>query len=331
VTIDRFNVIGSSKADTLASSFSTSYAGVLAFIAVANEGSFAKAGDRLGIGRSAVSRSVQRLEAQLDARLFHRTTRNTSLTSEGEMFLARCQPGVLHIAQALEDVRELRQGPPRGRLRVSSVVAFGRKVVAPLLTGFHAAFPEVELEFMLDDATPDFISDRIDVSFRSGRMEDSQVVARQLVPVRMHVCASPLYQRWRGVPRAIEDLADHRCIQRRLPSGRTVDWEFTVSGRSQRLLPPSAQSVFNDDELVLQAVLDGQGLAQLPAYQVSSQIEAGTLITCLDEYAPEDRGHYICYFSRKHLPARVRSFIDYMTQHIRERHMSTPCMSAAVA
>jgi len=318
--MDRFGAPQTSKTDGLASSFSATYAGVLAFIAVANEGSFAKAGDRLGIGRSAVSRSVQRLEIQLNARLFHRTTRCTSLTSEGEMFFSKCQPGVMNIAQAVEDMCDLRQGPPRGRLRVSSMVSFGRKVVAPLLPGFHAAYPEVELELILNDAAPDFISDRIDACFRSGRLEDSQIVARQLVPVRMHVCASPDYQTQHGVPRALEDLVDHRCIHLRLPSGRTRDWEFKVAGRSQRVLPPSARSTFNDDDLVLQAVLDGQGIAQLPAYQVCSALEAGRLVTCLDEHAPDDSAHYICYSSRKQLPSRTRAFIDYMTQHIREAH-----------
>ena len=318
--MDRFGAPQSSKTDGLATSFATTYAGVLAFIAVANEGSFAKAGDRLGIGRSAVSRSVQRLEGQLNARLFHRTTRSTSLTIEGEMFFSKCQPGVLNIAQAVEDMCELRQGPPRGRLRVSSIVTFGRKVVAPLLPGFQAAYPEIDLELMLDDAAPDFISDRIDVSFRSGRMEDSQIVARQLVPVRMLVCASAAYQKQHGLPKTLEDLIHHRCIHLRLPSGRSRDWEFTVAGRSQWVLPPSSRSTFNDDDLVLQAVLDGQGIAQLPAYQVCSSLDGGRLITCLDEHAPDECKHYICYRSRKQLPSRTRAFIDYMTQHIREIH-----------
>jgi LysR family transcriptional regulator for bpeEF and oprC len=306
--------------DVPAASFATSYAGVLAFLAVANERSFAKAADRLGIGRSAVSRSVQRLESQLDARLFHRTTRNTSLTSEGEMFFARCQPGVQHIAQALEDMRELRQGPPRGRLRVSSPASFGRKVVAPLLPGFHAAYPEIELELLLDDGPVDFIADGIDVCFRNGRMEDSQIVAKQLVPMRMLVCASAAYEKQHGLPRSLEDLANHRCVQLRLPSGRIRDWEFQVAGRAHKLLPPAARSTFNDDDLVLQAVLDGQGIAQLAAYQVCTPLQDGQLVVCLDEHAPSDRGHYICYVSRRQLPSRNRVFIDYMTLHIRALH-----------
>jgi DNA-binding transcriptional LysR family regulator len=304
--------------DGLASSFSTSYAGVLAFIAVATEGSFAKAGDRLGIGRSAVSRNVQRLEAQLDVRLFHRTTRSTSLTSEGQRFLAGCQPGVSHIVQALEDMRELRQGPPHGHLRVSSPVSFGRTVVAPLLQGFSRAFPDISIELLLGDARHDFVADRIDVAFCNGRMEDSQVVAKQLMPMRMLVCASVGYARERGLPRTLEELGRHRSIHLRLPSGRICDWEFKVDGAPQRLLPP-ARNTFNDDEVVLQAVLHGQGLAQLAGYQVDEPLRTGQLVTCLDAYAPDDRGHHICFSSRRQLPSRIRVFVDYMTPEIRSR------------
>ena len=307
---------------SMASTFATSYASVLAFIAVVNEGSFARAGDRLGIGRSAVSRSVQRLEAQVHARLFHRTTRSTSLTTEGEFFFARCEPGVLHINQALEDMREFRQGPPRGRLRIASTVTFGRRVVAPLLAGFRSLYPEISLDLLLDDAPPDFIGDRIDVSFRNGRLEDSQVVAKQLVPMRMIVCGSPAYAQSHGLPRTVDELAEHQGVHLRLRSGRVSDWEFKIDGRLQCATPPG-RNTFNDEDLMLQAVLEGQGLAQLAAYQLSAALRAGQLVTCLEAYAPDDRGHYICYLSRQQLPARTRVFIDYMTQSIREQHAAS--------
>src|SRR5690606_8775266 len=145
-----------SGADSLASSFATSYAGVVAFIAVASEGNFAKAGDRLGIGRSAVSRSVQKLEDQLGTRLFLRTTRSTSLTREGERFYENCHVGVKHIVQALDDMRELREGPPAGHLRINATTGFGRKIVAPLLKGFRTAYPDISVELLLDDGPTDF-------------------------------------------------------------------------------------------------------------------------------------------------------------------------------
>lgn len=302
--------------DPFASSFAASYAGVVSFLAVANEGSFARASDRLGIGRSSVSRNVQKLEAQLDARLFLRTTRSTSLTREGELFYENCQPGIARIAQAMEDMRALRNGPPRGHLRIVSTPGFGRKIVAPLLRGFHAQYPDIALEFLLNDRPADFTADRVDVSFRDGRMEDSGIVARQLIPMQMIVCASPAYARMHGLPRHVDDLADHRCINFRTASGRIREWQFKVDGLAERR-QPIAQHTFNNPDLIVQAVLDGLGVAQLPAYQVCDLLGDGQLLSCLAQHAPEDGGHYICYLSRKQLPARIRVFIDYMTEHTR--------------
>ncbi|MDR5746212.1 LysR family transcriptional regulator [Caballeronia sp. LZ029] len=302
--------------DSLAYSFVTSYAGVVSFLAVANEGSFAKASDRLGIGRSAVSRNVQKLEAQLDARLFLRTTRSTSLTREGELFYKNCQPGVERIVQALEDMRELRNGPPRGHLRIASAPGFGRRVVAPLLSGFHARYPDIALELVLNDRPCDFTADRVDVAFRDGHMEDGEVVAKQLIPMQMVVCASPKYACEHGLPRHVDELDKHRCINFRTSAGRIADWEFKVDGMPHKR-SLAAKQTFNDIDLMLRAVLDGQGIAQLPAYLVCDALKAGRLVICLAQHAPDDGGHYLCYLSRKQLPARVRVFVDYMTEHTR--------------
>jgi DNA-binding transcriptional LysR family regulator len=313
---DRNDPAAGAAPDLLAASFATSYAGVVAFLTVAAEGSFAKAGDRLGIGRSAVSRSVQKLETQLGVRLFLRTTRSTSLTREGELFYANCHPGMARIEKALEEMRDLREGPPRGPLRVCATVGFGRKVVAPLLKEFCAVYPDISLDLLLDDGPTDFTSDRVDVSFRNGRMEDSQVIAKQLIPMQMVVCASADYVRDHGVPLTPADLEQHLCVNFRFASGRIYEWEFKVDGRLQRVLP-HARFTINDADLVLRAVRDGQGFAQMAAYQVSELLQSGELVSCLDAFAPDDRGHWICYQSRQHLPARIRVFIDFMTEKIR--------------
>ncbi|WP_448101705.1 LysR family transcriptional regulator [Luteibacter jiangsuensis] len=304
------------SADALATSFSASYAGVIAFIAVVNEGSFARAADRLGIGRSAVSRSVQKLEQQVGARLFSRTTRSTALTREGEIFFENCHPGVEKIAQALDDMRELRDGPPRGQLRIGAPVGFGRKVVAPLLNRFRESYPGIAIDLLLDDRPFDFTGDRVDVAFRNGRMEDSQIVARQVVPMQMFVCATPDYLREHGAIDSVEALSMHRAIHCRTGSGRIDEWEFKVDGRLHKALPP-AMEVFNDADLVLQAVLDGRGIGQLAGYQVCEHLRSGRLVACLPQYAPDDRGHYVCYQSRRQLPSRIRVFIDFMIAAIR--------------
>lgn len=304
------------EADALASSFTASYAGVVAFIAVAAEGSFARAADRLGIGRSAVSRSVQKLEAQLDARLFQRTTRSTSLTREGELFFRNCHPGVQRIVQALEEMRELREGPPKGQLRIGATMGFGRRVVAPLLAGFRARYPELVIDLLLDDRVTDFTSDRVDVAFRDGPLEDSQLIARRLVPMQLLVCATPAYVQAHGLPRELDELGAHACINYRTVAGRIADWEFKLDGQKRKLMPAS-RCTFNDIDLVLESVLRGEGIAQLPGYLVSEALREGRLVDCLAPYAPDDRGHYLCYLSRQQLPTRVRVFIDYITEAVR--------------
>ncbi|NYI00688.1 LysR family transcriptional regulator [Cupriavidus plantarum] len=317
------NSVAHPVADPLATGFATSYAGVVAFLAVVSEGSFARAGDRLGIGRSAVSRNVQKLEAQLGTRLFVRTTRSTSLTREGEMFFRNCSPGMDRITQAIEDMRELRAGPPRGHLRVRASPGFGRRIIAPMLGAFHARYPDISLDFQLDDRPADFTSDRVDVAFRDGRMEDSQIVARQLIPMQLVTCASPAYACTHGMPMHLDELTAHRCINYRGATGRMREWEFKVEGRTHTLTPPSRQT-FNDAELVLQSVLAGQGIAQLAAYQVCDLLRDGRLVACLGRYAPADRGHYVCYLSRKQLPARIRVFVDDVTEWTRALDLTLP-------
>ncbi|HEY5781597.1 MAG TPA: LysR family transcriptional regulator [Lysobacter sp.] len=320
----------SERQEALTSGFSASYAGVMAFITVATEGSFARAADRLGVGRSAVSRSVQKLEGQLGARLFSRTTRSTSLTAEGELFFENCRPGVERILQALEEMRDLRDGPPRGQLRISSPHGFGRKVLAPLMLEFRMRYPGIGIELVLDERAADLAVDRVDVAFRDGRLDDSQVIAKQLIPMQMIVCASPDYARRHGLPASVDDLNDHACINRRLPNGRLDSWNFKVDGRARCITPPG-DIVLNDDDLMLQTLLDGQGLAQMPAYQVCDALRAGELVACLGQFAPDDRGHYLCYLSRRQLPKRIRAFIDFITTQVRALHQDCAPQMASVA
>ena len=303
--------------DALTSSFSASYAGVVAFIAVATEGSFARAGERLGIGRSAVSRSVQKLEGQLGARLFQRTTRATALTREGELFFENCRPGVERILQALEEMRDLREGPPRGLVRASAPLGFGCKVIAPLIAAFRARYGDVAVELVLDEREADLVTGRVDVAFREGVLDDSQIIARQLIPMQRLVCASAGYAGSRGLPASIDDLARHACINQRLANGNLRNWEFKVDGRARSIAPP-ANLTFNDPELVLDAVLRGDGIAQLPAYEICDALRAGALVVCLEDASPDDGGHYLCYLSRQQLPKRIRAFVDFMTAEVRK-------------
>jgi DNA-binding transcriptional LysR family regulator len=302
--------------DTLSAGFTTSYAAVMTFIAVAKEESFAKAGDRLGIGRSSVSRNIQKLEQQLGTKLFSRTTRSVGLTAEGEIFYESCKPGIDGILNAIERMRDLRGGPPRGLLRVSSTVGFGRKVIAPLLSRFRVLYPEVSIELLLTDMPANFTSDGIDIAFRNGRVDDSQIIARRIIPMHMMLCSSPTYALEKGLPMRVDELSRHRAINFRFSSGRIYEWEFKVEGVLVKHAP-SAHLTFNDADLVLNAVLEGQGIAQLAGYQACEHIATGQLISCMDQFAPDDRNHFLCYLSRQHMPSRMRLFIDFMLEQIR--------------
>lgn len=312
------------RTDALSASFGASHAGILAFVAVASEGSFTKAAERLGIGRPAVSRNVQKLEAQLSTRLFQRTTRMTELTSEGQRFFENYHQGVAQIVEALNDMLELRQGPPRGLIRISSAVGFGRKIVAPLLETFARTYPDIVFDLLLNDRLIDLVSERIDVAFRNGRIEDSSIIARQLIPMQVALCAAPSYVARHGLPKSMAELDRHECINFRFANGLIFEWEFNVDGRAQKYLPTS-RLTFNDADLVLQAVLRGAGIVQMAGYLIRDYLASNELVVALAKYLPEDRGHYICYLSRQHLPTRIRIFIDFMTEQIRALDLN--CMT----
>jgi len=199
---------------------------------------------------------------------------------------------------------------------VSSTVSFGRKVVAPLLTGFQSQYPEIAVDLLLDDNLTDCNSEQVDIAFCDGRPEQGQLIAKQLFPMQLLLCASPAYAAKHGLPSRIEELGEHHCVNYRLGSGRISEWDFKVDGKPKKF-SPKGKSSFNDADLVLHAVLEGQGIAQLPGYQVGDLLARGQLTTCLAANAPDDRGHYLCYPSRQHLPARVRVYIDYMSGRVR--------------
>jgi DNA-binding transcriptional LysR family regulator len=185
--------------------------------------------------------------------------------------------------------------------------------VAPLLNGFHAQYPGIALELLLSDRSPDFVLDRIDVSFSERRMVGGKIISRQLAPVPQIVCASSAYVRVHGVPQHVDDLADHHCINLNTSTGLTRQWEFKIDGCTQHR-QPFARHSFNDADLLVCAVCAGLGIAQLPAYQVSGLLSEGKLISCLAKYAPDDGGLYIIYESDLGRAIQIRLFVEYCVE-----------------
>jgi DNA-binding transcriptional LysR family regulator len=206
-------------------------AGISAFVAAVEAGSFAQAAARLRLTRSAVGKSIARLEARLGTRLFVRTTRSQSLTDDGQIFYERCARALEEL-DAAQHILEAGRDEPAGRVRVSAPVVFGRLHVAPVLLNLAKRYPRLQLEGIFTDRLVDFVDDGIDLSIRSGLLADSDaIVARRLGDQSMVLCASPTYLESHGTPRDLADLAAHRGVNY-MRGGRPFPWPLTdATGR----------------------------------------------------------------------------------------------------
>lgn len=282
---------------------------LLAFAETARHGSFAAAARRVGSAPSTLAKSVARLEAGLGVKLFHRTTRQVSLTPDGERLFERCQR-VLDEVEALHAEAAGSRGAPSGTLRVDAPITYGKRVVLPVLAALMDRHPRLQLELRLQDGHADLVRDRIDLAVRIGAMRDSTLVARRIDRQGLVMCASPRYLAERGTPRRVEDLAKHEAIAFRMPSsGRVRPWQLRRRGAPIELQPP-ARVHLNDGEGMVAAALLGLGVCQLPDYLVEREVAAGTLVEVLATSRPESLPISVVVPSGRLVPTRVRAAID---------------------
>lgn len=282
---------------------------LLAFSETAKRGGFAAAARELGTGPSTLAKAVARLEASLGLRLFHRTTRHVSLTSDGERLFERCQ----RVLAELEEMQSEAAGSraePSGTLRIDMPIVFGRKVVLPVLAALVERHPGLAIDARLSDAYADLVKDRLDLAIRVGDLSDSTLVARRFAIQQLIVVAAPGYLRRAGTPRTLAELAPHRHIVFRLP-GRGTDrtLQFTAKGRTVTL-QPSPGLRFNDGEAMVEAAALGLGVAQVPDYMVTSEIAAGRLVEVLQAFRPPAMPIHVVIPANRMVPARVRVVLD---------------------
>jgi DNA-binding transcriptional LysR family regulator len=290
-----------------------------AFIHAAATESFGGAAKRLGLSVAAVSKSVKTLESGLGVRLFHRSTRGLALTEEGQRYLERVRPLVEALKSASSELR-LARDALEGLLRVSAPNGFGRHCIVPLLPDFLAMHPGVAIDLHLDDSYADLVAGRFDVAIRNGRLDESNIIARPIAPMRLIVCAAPAYLAAHGEPRTLEDLEQHNCINYRLAgSGRVFNWEFDRDGeRISRAV--SGNLTVNTPDVCCHAALRGLGIAQLGTYHCATHIREGRLKPLLLDHVCSMRGHWLCYLERKHLPLRVKAFADFVCEQVPARY-----------
>ncbi|RGB52453.1 LysR family transcriptional regulator [Enterobacter hormaechei] len=285
------------------------------FVASVEAGSFAQAAVRLHLSRSAVGKSIARLEERLGVRLFHRTTRSQRLTDNGALFYERC-------LRALEEIRgaesQLETGKHQvsGRLRVAMPVLFGRQCIAPLLIELAQEHPGLELEMSFSDRIVDLVEEGFDMAVRNGTLADSAVlVARRLGVHRMVLCAAPDYLLKNGQPQSVDDLRQYTAINY-TRAGRVLPWQLMdYDGTSRTFIPRSSLNM-DDLQAICDAALAGHGIAWLPCWMVIKEIHQGNLVP-LFKQAPDVRFDvHAVWQQTPHLSLRVRIAIDMLVKRL---------------
>ncbi|MDE4075698.1 LysR family transcriptional regulator [Enterobacter hormaechei subsp. xiangfangensis] len=285
------------------------------FVASVEAGSFAQAAVRLHLSRSAVGKSIARLEERLGVRLFHRTTRSQRLTDNGALFYERCLRALEEIRGA-ESQLETGKHQVNGRLRVAVPVLFGRQCIAPLLIELAQEHPGLELEMSFSDRVVDLVEEGFDMAVRNGALADSSVlVARRLGEHRMVLCAAPDYLFKNGQPQTVDDLRQHTAINY-TRAGRVLPWQLMdYDGTSRTFIPRSSLNM-DDLQAICDAALAGHGLAWLPCWMVIKEIQQGDLVPLLKQ-APDVRFDvYAVWQQTPHLPLRVRIAIDMLVKRL---------------
>jgi len=286
------------------------FTGMAVFVKVVDAASFAMAGRHLGMSPAMVSKHVQTLEQKLGVRLLNRTTRRVSATEVGQDYYERC----LHILAEMQEAEHAAgdlQTVPRGRLRVTAPMSFGKRQVAPAIADYLAAYPEVSIDLSLDDHYVDLLKERFDLAIRLGTLANSSFIARKLYTVAMVLCASPGYLQNSGAPRTPSDLAKHNCLVHTYGTPQRA-WHFVDRNGNEDAINISGRFLANSADVLLALAIKDVGVFLGPNYLVDDDLKAGRLVQLLPEYRTQEATVYAVYPHSRYLSAKTRTFIDFM-------------------
>jgi len=284
------------------------------FATVVEHGSFSAAARALDLSPSAVSRTIDRIEARLGVRLLLRSTRALSLTAEGQSYLQAARRILGDLDDAEQQIAD--QGAPRGRLRVNAALAYGRLRIVPLLGEFAARYPHILVDIALTDAIVDIAGGQADVAIRFGPLSDSTLTARKLGETRRVIVAAPDYLARHGTPRVPEDLHAHNCLNFNFRRAEPV-WPFCRAGRDFAMTVHGNIEA-NNGETLGQLAANGIGIARVGAFSVAREIADGTLVPILEDYNPGDiELIHAVFVGGASTPARIRVFVDFLAERLR--------------
>jgi DNA-binding transcriptional LysR family regulator len=278
--------------------------------------SFTAAAAAAGLTPAAVSRSIGRLEERMQARLFVRTTRKIRLTDGGRAYFAQCRQALNQLGEAGRELTG-QQAEPAGLVRVSLPTPLGHLRVLPALPGFCARYPKVQVDIQLSNRNVDLTADGFDLAVRGRTPPDSTLVVRKLMDASLVVVATPQYLARAGTPQALDDLQRHACIQYTLPrTGLPVAWEFRDGQADVDVQTAGGLSCSEDLLGTATLARAGAGLLQTYRFIVEQDLAQGTLVEVLQPWAGRSRPFSVIYPSRRHLPLRVRAFIDFLAEAV---------------
>jgi DNA-binding transcriptional LysR family regulator len=285
------------------------------FVRIVDAGSLTAAASTVRMSPPTVVRSLAALERAVGVRLLNRTTRRLSLTDEGRDYYERCRRVLAEIEEA-EAALSARRAAPRGRLRITASVTYGRLHVAPLVTEFLQRHAELEIELLLLDRVVDLIQEGVDLGVRIAQLPDSSLVAVPVGETRRVVCASPAYLKRAGTPRAPRDLAQHRCIGF---TGRAGSTDWTVGPKRAAQVSVRTALLTNQVDAAIDACVRGLGCGQFLCYQVQGLLDTGKLRRVLQDYEAPPMPIQIVYPHARLLSPNVRAFVDFAVPQLRKR------------
>jgi DNA-binding transcriptional LysR family regulator len=279
------------------------------FVGVVESGSFSAAADALNISAVMVGKHIAQLEALLGVRLLERTTRKHSLTSAGANYYDNCKKVLEQVRWAESSIESL-QAQPQGLLRISAPINLGATVIAPLVAGYLAEYPQVKIELILSNSRVDLIEDGFDLAIRTGDLGNSDLVARALPDYQLRLCASPAYLQQHGTPQHPSELQQHYCVTH-LIWGNRNEWPG-LRLRDQQIWPCQSRFASNDSRALRQAALNGTGIIFQPEVLLGEDIAAGRLVPILDDYLPPATPVHLVYLPDPRPRAKLNSVVAYL-------------------
>lgn len=279
-----------------------------AFVRVVQSGSFSAAARDENTTQSTISKKVAALEAHLGAKLLTRSTRELSLTEAGTEYYEHCVVLLGELDEVEVRVRS-HVAEPKGTLRITAPVAFGRLVLAPLMGEFLSKYPDIQLDVSLADRQVDLVAEGIDVAIRASQLQDSSLIARHLFDNPMLLVASPDYLSRNGLPKHPEDLKQHNCIVYSLFG--TPNWRFYRDGK-EISVPVSGSFRSDSGDTNMEVALTGLGITQLPIWIVREHLQSGRLIQLMTDYQMDQVPFHAVYPQNRYVPLKVRCFIDFL-------------------